>query len=509
MTAIEAEGAPPAPGRKKAAWRERLAKGLGSEGLIESMRQEFKGLPKAERTWRSEILAMAAVERGLKAELMFALEECSPNTTGMHRLSLLHKAAAGGWVELIAALAEAGANLDAREMSGETPICRAAEHGHMNAVMELSRLGASPSLGQNRENHRENRSLRGSAACHGPLHIAAASGQVELARFLATAGADIKAKDDRGLAPIDLALANPAMVDALSKLDPCWHAREARDRLFHRACALGHLESAEILLGIQGADPDVAGVWNTKSALHAASCNGHVECVEMLIRRGVDPNKRDCWGNTPLMEACRGIAGKGALPSIKTLLAAGADASLENKNGENALRILVLVGNSRQKERGVGKLAEGVARMLAALPLVAAGVSLNQADRHGITPALAAAIAGQWAAVKALHELGANVGEERVFVGGIILGFPLDDLRGGCSPALICAARGDLAGMLTLHGLGVDVLAANRLGVDARALAMRFGREDIVGALDAIREQKELGHAAKPAVHAKAWGARL
>lgn len=504
MAESQLEDAGQTPRQRKTAWRERLGECLGSEGFVEGARLEFKGLSRTERLWRSEILAIAAVERGMREELMLALEECSPNTMGEYRQSLLHKAAAGGWVQLIGALVGAGASVDGREVFGETPMCRAAEAGHVDAVAELVRLGASASLGARRK-----REQRGREACHGPLHIAAASGQVQLARLLIAAGADIRAPNGGGLAPIELALAHPAMVEALSALDPKWHAREAlKNGLFHKACALGHVESAEILLRIEGAAAAVNEIWFVKSALHAASANGHAKCVEMLIGRGVAPNKRDGWGNTPLMEACRGIGAKGALPTIRTLLSAGASPALANQHGETALRILVAMKNDTQAQDAT-QWAEREAAMLVALPLVAAGVDLEKEDRSGKTPALAAAIAGQWAAVKALHALGADVGQERVLTGGMALGFPMEDISEGCSPALICAARGDLAGMLALHELGVDIFAANKQGVDARALAGRYGRKDILGVLACIQEKKELSIAAEPSIKARAHGPRL
>ena len=504
MTGSQAEEPRQTPRQRKEAWRQRLGESLGKKGFIESACSEFKELSDTERLWRSEILAIAAVERGMRDGLALALEECSPNTAGPYGQSLLHKAAAGGWAELVEALVAAGASIDGREVFGETPMCRAAEAGHLETVEVLARLGASTNLGA-----RSKRALRGREACHGPLHIAAASGQVELARLLVAAGADVKAPNSGGLAPMELALAHPEMVEALSAMNPRWHALAAvKSGLFHKACALGQVESAEILLRIQGAAADVNGMWFSKSALHAASANGHARCVEMLMWRGVPPNKRDGWGNTPLMEACRGIGAKGALATIEALLSAGADRAMANKHGETALRILA---GQKKEDRAMDacQWTQREAAILAAVPLVAAEVDLEMADHSGKTPALAAAIAGQWAVVKALHGLGADVGRELVLTGGAALGFPMEDLFRGCSPALICAARGDLAGMLTLHELGVDVFAANKLGVDARALARRYGREETLAAVAAVQEKKELGLAAERASKVRARGARL
>lgn len=44
--------------------------------------------------------------------------------------------------------------------------------------------------------------------------------------------------------------------------------------------------------------------YDGRTALHLASAEGHVECVEFLLELcNVDHNIKDRWGNTPLDEA--------------------------------------------------------------------------------------------------------------------------------------------------------------------------------------------------------------
>eukprot|EP00252_Welwitschia_mirabilis_P004144 TRINITY_DN14367_c0_g1_i3.p1 TRINITY_DN14367_c0_g1~~TRINITY_DN14367_c0_g1_i3.p1 ORF type:complete len:437 (-),score=71.32 TRINITY_DN14367_c0_g1_i3:101-1411(-) len=43
--------------------------------------------------------------------------------------------------------------------------------------------------------------------------------------------------------------------------------------------------------------------FDSRTALHVAACEGHVDVVNLLIRRGANVNAKDRWGSTPLADA--------------------------------------------------------------------------------------------------------------------------------------------------------------------------------------------------------------
>ena len=176
----------------------------------------------------------------------------------------LHTAASAGAVDMIALLAELGADLEARNdpvgtaepfaTTGDvlfgyrTPLSVATIVGHMDAVEALLNLGANV--------------MAPDEAGASPLHLVAMRGNVELATLLL----------DRG-----------AMVDA-------------RDRVqqtpLHQAAGGGHLDMTRLLLD-RGADVNaqhfvVLGYprFNIGTAVDVATNGGHIEVLEVLRANG-------------------------------------------------------------------------------------------------------------------------------------------------------------------------------------------------------------------------------
>ena len=111
----------------------------------------------------------------------------------------LHVAA---W-NVIGALLDAGAKLNARDKRERTPLHKAAGRGHPEAVAALLDAGARPNAGD--EDGRT------------PLHEAASWGHPEAVAALLDAGADPNARDKDGRTPLDEAASedHPEVVAAL------------------------------------------------------------------------------------------------------------------------------------------------------------------------------------------------------------------------------------------------------------------------------------------------------
>ena len=80
--------------------------------------------------------------------------------------------------------------------------------------------------------------------------------------------------------------------------------------------------------------------------------SGHAEVVQLLLRNGADPNAKDNWHFTPLMEA----AIKAKIEVCIVLLQNGADPNVVNADGKSAVDLAdplakpVLTGEYRKEE---------------------------------------------------------------------------------------------------------------------------------------------------------------
>ena len=140
-----------------------------------------------------------------------------------------------------------------------------------------------------------------------PLMVAANRSFSEMCAFLVDCGADVNLKSDSGMTALMLAM-NPSSESDSYKI-------------------------VSLLLKAGASINAESGGGNT--ALMEAAHKGITSVVELLIEKGADLNTQNKYGETALIVACM----KGGEPLVvKALLKAGADKTLKDVDGLNALQ---------------------------------------------------------------------------------------------------------------------------------------------------------------------------
>jgi uncharacterized protein len=330
-------------------------------------------------------------------------KEPSENQTG------LMWAAAEHHPDVVRALIEAGADLQAHTRKGFTALHFAAREGDLDVTRLLLDAGVNvnirsqaerPETGPGRGEGSSAR-LAGSGAARGaasggpayqatlsagstPLLVATVKGRVPLALFLLEHGADPNV-GDAGFTSLHWAVgswesgpSNPiyGFSDPMSGI-PVRQAKLelVRALLTHGANPNGRMTQRPP--GFAGGYEDAAGA----TPFLLASAAADLEMMRLLLTAGADPALVTNTRTTPVMAASglnRGIGEspiteEQALATVKFLLDLGADAKGANINGENAL---------------FGAAYRGWNTLLGVL--IDHGADVNAVSRAGVTPWLAA-----------------------------------------------------------------------------------------------------------------------
>ncbi|MDE0166732.1 MAG: ankyrin repeat domain-containing protein [Bryobacterales bacterium] len=256
----------------------------------------------------------AAESKSIVSVALLLENGASPHVHEKHlEQTPLHRAALFGSSEVSERLIEAGADPNARDSNGDTPLHLALsdltnEKSQLPVINRLLEGGADPDLADRQLGRT-------------PLNLAAVYGKLETADRLLEAGAHTHCPDKDGYSALHVASrCSAALTERLLKAgaSPHTHSHSGRTPL-HEAASFSSTRSVERLLEA-GADPNSRDR-HGQTPLHLAASAQSTETVERLIEAGADPNAKNEIGWTPLHSA----AVANDMQTIDHLLKAGAD----------------------------------------------------------------------------------------------------------------------------------------------------------------------------------------
>ena len=208
----------------------------------------------------------------------------------------LHQATQNEHTLTVKLLLTKGAEVNAQDENGITPLFIAAQKGNADIVSLLLDSEADTSLNT-------------FESCRQPIHQAAQEGHLKVVDLLVSKEADVSAEEKDGATPLWLAAqdGHSSIVSFLlergAKADTS--AKDSGRRPIHQAVQGGHLKVIEMLASKEVSIDEPA--YNSVTALWLASQNGYISIVSFLLERGakVDTSSKDP-GRRPIHQAAQG-----------------------------------------------------------------------------------------------------------------------------------------------------------------------------------------------------------
>jgi ankyrin repeat protein len=256
--------------------------------------------------------------------------------------------------------------LEARDKRGATPLMHAAAFGNFATLKLLVEAGADVNA----------RNISDATA------LLWCAGNPEKARFLIENKADVNARSKQGMTPLKVASLRPGNAETVALL--LAKGADVNDQggpfnisALFLAASTAEVETVRLLLA-NGANPHATAMAGA-NAITAASLTGDVEAVRLLLAKKVDVNavrtrggqQRNGLTNNQKVTALHNAAATGAVEMVVDLIKAGADV---NARDSRSLTPLFFA------------LASETPSMKVVRALLAAGADVNARDNTGETP---------------------------------------------------------------------------------------------------------------------------
>ncbi|MBU4305228.1 MAG: ankyrin repeat domain-containing protein [Candidatus Omnitrophica bacterium] len=252
---------------------------------------------------------------------------------GISNQTGLHYAAAGGNIEMLKVLLNAGANINAQDSYGFTPLMIALYKKRHEAAELLLQRGADVKI--------VNTWNKFTA-----LHYAVVYSTPEIVQMVLNARPDVNAKESRGLTAADFAkkYGNIEVLGMLKKngVDIPYFGDKNKDIVL--AVTTGDREKIKSLID-EGANVNARDKSGTTLLMKAVN-NNWPDIVEMLLRKGADAAVKDKDGWTPAMHAAKDAQAE----ILKVFDRAGIKPAYSGKKKDDVLLAVLFRDN--------GKLAE-------------------------------------------------------------------------------------------------------------------------------------------------------
>lgn len=217
----------------------------------------------------------------------------------------LHFAVSNEYMSLLRWLLAHGADVNAKDSHGETPLHEAIISDRTPRHKFISTL---------LENGADINALNSNGDT--PLHRAASSGETTVAKLLLSHEADVNARAKQGETPLHNAVFEPipqegedhrGTVELLLQHKADVDAKDIYGATpIHTAIISGNSEIVRLLL-THGADVDARNNYGW-TPLHSAAVSGRADIVNLLIANSAAVNPRDQDGRTPLFRALKSPA---------------------------------------------------------------------------------------------------------------------------------------------------------------------------------------------------------